>query len=134
MKVAVECTSPLLQKSLEIFLKPYLSSIKQCDVVLRDYKVRDDKYCSLYVASSDDADIKKPFSEAELKRVLHQALQHDEQRTRKDAGLAEAVTTRSSNDMRHAYKQLEAHIEALTQEYQNNILKAVKAFYDTKNL
>ncbi len=129
MKVAVQCASPLLQKSLEIFLKPYLSSLKQCDVVLRDYKVDDDEYCSLYIASSDDADIKKPFSEVELKLILHKTLRRDEPDTSEVSDLAEAVQAISVADAHHSYKELEAHIEQLTQEYQANILKAVKAFY-----
>jgi len=129
MKVAIECTSPLLQKSLEMFLKPYLSSLKQCDVVLRDYQVDDDNHRSLYIASSDDADIKKPFSEAELKLILHKTLHADEVHESKTHGLADAVKAVSIPPVERSYEQLEAQIEQLTQEYQANILKAIKAFH-----
>ncbi len=131
MKVAIECTSPLLQKSLEIFLKPYLSSLKQCDVVLRDYKVQDDNHRSLYIASSDDADIKKPFSEAELKLILHKTLHGEKEHERKTVGLAEAVKAVTLTQTPRSYEQLEAQIEQLTQEYQAKILQAVKTFHDT---
>ncbi len=129
MKVAIECTSPLLQKSLEMFLKPYLSSLKQCDVVLRDYQVDDDNHRSLYIASSDDADIKKPFSEAELKLILHKTLHADEVHESKTLGLADAVKAVSIPPVERSYEQLEAQIEQLTQEYQANILKVIKAFH-----
>ena len=42
MKIAVECKSPLLQKSLELFLEQYLSSVKQCDIVVRDKECMND--------------------------------------------------------------------------------------------
>jgi hypothetical protein len=61
MKVAVDCESALLQKSLEMFLGTNLSSLKQCDLVLRDREIMD-SYHMLYISSETHADIIKPFS------------------------------------------------------------------------
>ena len=36
MKIAIVCESELLQKSLEIYLKEYLSSLSDCDFVISD--------------------------------------------------------------------------------------------------
>ena len=41
MKVAIQCESALLQRSLELFLEGHLSSLKQCDIVIRDTKIMD---------------------------------------------------------------------------------------------
>ncbi len=121
MKVAVQCASPLLQKSLEIFLKPYLSSIKQCDVVLRDRKIEDDEYQSIYISTDADADIKKPFSPAELKLALHKVIN-------KKSEIAQIAQSLNS-DVKD-FELLEAQIDHLTQEYKENILSTVKAFYE----
>ena len=69
MKVAVQCESALLQRSLELFLENHLSSLKQCDVVIRDKKVMDSHH-SLYISGTEDADIKKPFSRSQLYLAL----------------------------------------------------------------
>ena len=65
MKVAIECRSPLLQKSLENFLEGHLCSSRSCDVVLSDENLpgRDN---SLRIGSDSSADIVKPFSKSQL--------------------------------------------------------------------
>ncbi|MBU1927403.1 hypothetical protein KKG77_00210, partial [bacterium] len=65
MKIAVECQSPLLQKSLEIFLARYLSSVKHCDIVVRDTECLNDVKC-FYIAGNEKAHLKKPFSKSQL--------------------------------------------------------------------
>ena len=119
MKIAVVCQSPLLQKSLELFLVKYLSSIKQCDIVLRDIKCLDDSRC-MYISSDESADIVKPFSKSQLileiekkYKALNKQNLHDN-------------SPRESMD----FAILEKRIEYLTQEYQANIIRAVKTFYE----
>ncbi len=130
MKVAVQCASPLLQKSLEIFLKPHLSSLKQCDVVLRDRKVDDGEHKSIYISSDADADIKKPFSEAELKLVLHKFMNQESNSDDEMATLAKAGHEISESSSVNDFELLEARIDQLTQEYKENILKTIKVFYE----
>ena len=111
MKIAVECKSPLLQKSLEIFLSSYLSSIKQCDIVVRDFKVlSDDK--TFYIGKEKDSDLIKPFSKSALILALE-----------KRHGI-------SLDKNEPSFDILEKRIEMLTKEYQQNILKAVRVFYE----
>jgi len=124
MKVAVQCESPLLQRSIELFLQNHLSSLKQCDVVIRDKKILD-SYHSLFVSSEADADIKKPFSSS----GLHLAL---------DKYYDKIVNIQSVKDYdeevltpsQDPYLALEEKIDELTQAYKNNLLKAVKDFYE----
>jgi len=122
MKIAVECKSPLLQKSIELFLDKYLSSRKKCDIVVRDVKCLNDERC-FYISNKEDSDLQKPFSKAQLILELERKYKSlyanyaddkdDEQKTK-------------SMD----FSILEKRIEFLTQEYQDNIIRAVKAFYE----
>jgi len=126
MRVAVECQSPLLQKSLELFLAKYLCSSKRCDIVVRDEECLDDKRC-FYIASDIKADLKKPFSKSQLILAL-------EQKYKKLYGTAKEEKERIEKEYKEEefmdFSILEKRIEQLTQEYQANILRAVKAFYE----
>ena len=119
MKIAVECQSPLLQKSLELFLAKYLSSIKQCDIVLRDRVCLDDARC-MYISSDKNADIIKPFSKSQLILEIEKRYKELHKETLHDNSYGEGMD----------FGILEKRIEYLTQEYQENIIRAVKAFYE----
>ena len=115
MKVAVECKSPLLQKSLELFLDKHLSILSRCNIVVRDEECFGDEKC-FYIGSNKEADLIKPFSKAQLILALE----------KKYSDLYPKELTQEPLD----FVILEKRIESLTQEYQKNILRAVKAFYE----
>ncbi len=119
MKIAVECQSPLLQKSLELFLGKYLTSTKKCDIVIRDEECLNDERC-FYISSDKNADLVKPFSKSQLILALEKryALTHLKESVEEDL------------DAPIEFEILEKRIEFLTKEYQENILRAVKAFYE----
>jgi len=124
MKIAVECKSPLLQKSLEIFLSKYLTSYKQCDIVVRDEKCLNDERC-FCVLGDETADLKKPFSKSQL--IL--ALQN------KYESMSQGEVSKQTSDTQLYnepvdFEILQNRIEYLTKEYQQNIIKAIKAFYE----
>ena len=123
MKVAVECQSPLLQKSLELFLANYLSSLKQCDIVVRDIECLNDERC-FYVSNKPNADLVKPFSKSQL--II--ALENRYEELKEDEPEVEESTEVNNEPM--DFEILEKRIEFLTKEYQENILRAVKAFYE----
>jgi len=119
MKIAVECKSPLLQKSLEIFLSSHLSSIKNCDIVVRDYKVLGDNR-GFYISKDSDGDLIKPFSKSNLIMALQKRYKSQ-------------TSKRSTLDVEASemdFSILEKRIENLTKEYKDNLLKVVKAFYE----
>ncbi|OIP56804.1 MAG: hypothetical protein AUK54_01355 [Helicobacteraceae bacterium CG2_30_36_10] len=120
MKVAVECKSPLLQKSLEMLLAKYISSKKQCDIVVRDVKCLNDERC-FYISSEKNSDLIKPFSKSQLLLALDNKYKKINGDTIEDDEEAEEPLN---------FDILEKRIEFLTAEYQKNILKAVKAFYE----
>lgn len=124
MKVAVQCESALLQRSLELFLDKHLTSLRQCDVVIRDKQIMDSHH-SLYISGSAEADIKKPFSRSQLYLALENFYKKvvDIQEI---AAYDEEVELSNTKD----FSLLEERIETLTQEYKNNLLKMVRAFYE----
>jgi len=120
MRVAVECKSPLLQKSLELFLQKYMSSVKQCDILVSDVKCLNNDKC-FYVSTDKNSDLIKPFSKSQL--IL--ALENRYKSIKKDARVEVQEEGEPLN-----FSILEKRIEFLTKEYQQNILKAVRAFYE----
>ncbi len=121
MKVAVECKSPLLQKSLELFLASHLSSLKQCDIVVRDFRVLDDER-GFYISKDSDSDLVKPFSKSALILALEKRYKGISPETEE---IAETFDNTKAD-----FSILEKRIDILTQEYKENILKAVRAFYE----
>ena len=125
MKVAVQCESALLQRSIELFLDEHLSSLKQCDLVIRDKKIMD-SYHSLYISSSSDSDIQKPFSRSQLYLSLEKFYKKIEEVQAIQAYDEEI----SFSSMQDEYAHLEEKIDKLTQDYKNNLVKLVKEFYE----
>ncbi len=136
MKVAIECHSPLLQRSLELFLVKEIRTYKQCDVVITDTEKEFDKPY-IFVSQLEEADLIKPFSKAQLLLAINKAISSKkeisaikemvEQVELEKGSESETieVTTTPLN-----FEILEKRIELLTQEYQENILKTVRAFYE----
>lgn len=126
MKVAIQCDSPLLQRSLELFLEGQLSSIRQCDILIRDKEIRDENRLTFIIGSSESSDLIKPFSKAQLLHALAQkvdSLKHAPTDTMEE-------TFMPAEEEGVSFEVLERHIEKLTREYQANILKAIRAFYE----
>ena len=125
MKIAVECKSPLMQKSLELFLDNHLSSLKHCDIVLKDVKSDDDRI--FFISSNSESDLIKPFSKSQL--IL--ALEKRYESIYKDPKQTLNIQKKKSNkNVDLDFNILEKRINTLTLEYQNNILKVIKAFYE----
>ncbi len=125
MKIAVECKSPLMQKSLELFLDNYLSSLKHCDIVLKDIKSDDSR--SFFISSNSESDLIKPFSKSQL--IL--ALEKRYESIYKDPKQILNIQKKKFNkNVNLDFDILEKRINSLTAEYQNNILKVIKAFYE----
>ena len=129
MKVAVQCESALLQRSLELFLDKHLSSLKQCDLVIRDQQIMDSHH-TVFVSATQECDLKKPFSSSQLFLVLEKFYNKIEEIQSVQAYDEELEKTMPSLLTKDPYALLEERIEKLTQEYKNNIIKEVKAFYE----
>lgn len=125
MKVAIQCDSPLLQRSLELFLEGHLSSLRQCDILIRDKDIHDDQYPTFVIGSGESTDLVKPFTKAQLLHALNHKFESDKYTP---VPLIEANPFSSNEGV--SFDILERHIDKLTREYQSNILKAIRAFYE----
>jgi len=125
VKVAIQCDSPLLQRSLELFLDGYLSSLRQCDILIRDKNIRDDQYPTFVVGVEESSDLIKPFSKAQLLHALNQMFE-----SQKYVPVAAEASGDTLEEEAVSFDILERHIDKLTREYQANILKAIRAFYE----
>lgn len=122
MRVAVECKSPLLQKSLELFLKNYLSSIRQCDILVRDEECLNDERC-FYIGDKTGADLVKPFSKSQLILALENRYKTLDKIPRP---YEEKFDTEGSMN----FEILQKRIEFLTKKYQEDIINSIKTFYE----
>lgn len=125
MKVAIQCDSPLLQRSLELFLEGHLSSIRQCDILIRDKDIRDEVHPTFVIGVNESSDLIKPFSKAQLLHTLNQKF---EAQNLIPAPIEEENIPLPEEGV--SFEILERHIDKLTREYQSNILKAIRAFYE----
>lgn len=128
MRVAVECKSPLLQKSLELFLGKHFSSIKNCDIVLKDVKCLEDERC-FYISGNKDSDLVKPFSKSQLILALEKRYKNMNKGNLYST-IKQHVEDEFMDDEEPDFDILQKRIELLTKEYQENILIAVRAFYE----
>jgi hypothetical protein len=126
LKIAVECKSPLLQKSLELFLDNHLCTLKHCDIVIRDVKCLNDDRC-FYISTDKESDLVKPFSKSQLILALEKRYKSMQKDISKDDATEE---DNSDENTPLGFEILEKRIESLTAEYKDNIIKAVRAFYE----
>lgn len=127
MKVAVQCESPLLQRSLELFLAEHLSSRRHCDIIVRDYESPEEDQLCFVIGSTPPADLIKPFSKAQLFHGIQSKLESVKNNPLTTTGVEEES---EADNEPVSFEILERHIEKLTREYQANILKSIRAFYD----
>ena len=127
MKVAIQCDSPLLQRSLELFLDGHLSSIRQCDILVRDKDIRDETHPTFVIGTNEGSDLIKPFSKAQLLHALTQKIESLKQHPTTQP-IKDEILHSSAEEV--SFEILERHIDKLTREYQANIIKAIRAFYE----
>jgi len=64
LKVCVICDSPLIESTLKRFLKGYITTYKECDIVIADRRLKLKK--PSLVIGTNNAHIKKPFTRSSL--------------------------------------------------------------------
>lgn len=119
LKISIMCDSLLLQNSLEIFLRDYLSSYKQCEMVLSDKK-RDINKPVVIINSSKDADIKIPFSKSSLLMDLQNIYQKK----------CNKENFKNDVSQKNSLWKLERKIDKLTLEFRENLIKTIRDFYE----
>ncbi|WP_024955147.1 hypothetical protein [Sulfurospirillum arcachonense] len=119
MKIALACQSVLLEKSLEIFLKNYLSPYKQCDFVISDSHIEIDK--PLFFISSDDSDLNIPFSKSSLIMAIEKFYSTmNEQNIEKNVNMVKKIDI----------NELEEKITKLTNNFRDDLVNIIKDYYE----
>ena len=112
MKITVKCASPLCQKSLERFLRPYLYDIDLSDLLISDRDVISEKVV-FRVGSTPEADLQIPFT----RKMLFEALEHF---YRTNPRLKQIQRTKET---------LESMIEKLNRKHQEKITRLIKSYH-----
>ncbi len=123
MKIAILCDSLLLKNSLEIFLKDYMSSYKNCDIVISDKKIDTDKLLAI-ISSDSNADIKKPFSKSSLLMDLKKI--YNQKENDKNDQIKNLDNKKNKKDL----WLLTRKIDKLTLDFRENLIDLIKEFYE----
>ena len=94
--------------------------------MIRDKDIRDEQHPTFVIGVDEGSELIKPFSKAQLLHALNQKF--DSQKN--SPAIVEDEVMVSDEEEKVSFEILERHIEKLTLEYQANILKAVRAFYE----
>ncbi len=117
MRVFIKCDSPLLQKSMYIFLKPFVTSFKHCDFIISDRKFKSEK--PLFIIGKD---IKKPFGKDELLKSLNKFVDNCKDDT------SQKIENKAIEDL-HVNK-LDKDIEKLTAKFSQDLVNLIKNYYE----
>lgn len=93
MKVALVCESPLLKKSLELYLKENVSTYEACDFVISDRAVKSKKPV-LYIGKREDASLSVPFSKEQMLSKAQQFYNYHAEVDVKDREVLDEVLSR----------------------------------------
>lgn len=94
MKVALVCDSPLLKKSLELYLKESVSTYAECDFVISDKAVKSKKPV-LFIGKRKDATLSVPFSKEQMLSQAQQFyIRHLNEEVDSDKAALEKILTK----------------------------------------
>lgn len=123
MKIALACQSPLLEKALTLFLKPYIVPLKQCDFVVCDHEAT--LGAPLFRVGPKSTNAPFPFT----KSSLMLALDSFSLALKNSALIAHEATVKTPVKTRD-FSALKNTLDAITTRYQEEILQAVKEYYE----
>lgn len=120
MKLTIMCQSLLLEKALELFLKPYVVPYKQSDFIVCDYKVETNK--PQFRLKSSDSKIPFPFSKSTLLLSLEKFSQTIE--------LASVSNVQKKpSELVSDFATLEEKLNEICNQFNKEIIQAVKEHY-----
>lgn len=147
MKIALICDSLLLDRSLEMYLKDYLTSYKLCDFVVATQMIESQKPVFL-IGDFEGAHLKIPFT----REILFQELETFQRKLRSQAmqeaksqefGVLETINSPFLNAESQPNVQalgssasdsaLRTKIEEVLQRYANEIEAIIQEHYRDKN-
>ncbi|WP_456452418.1 hypothetical protein [Hydrogenimonas sp.] len=120
MKIAIDCRSTLLEKSLRKFLQGMLAPEPSCDIVVSDHAPATEKPV-LRIGTDDEADLHKPFSRSQLMIKLEEKLQHEKSRE-----LTRAFSVEEEEE------SLEEKVEWAARRFVEEVVALVKEHYEKR--
>ena len=124
MKIALICNSLLLKKALEFYLKDYISTMKECDFVVSDKEIDVDKPLFL-IGKTKDSHLKTPFIKSDLKIAIKKFFN-----SLKEKKIVELPKEINKTAKTRNIQELERRLQALTNRYQNDLIKTIREFYE----
>ncbi len=114
MKIAIMCHSLLLEKALMIFLKPYLSPLKQSDFVVCDHEA--ETSVPKFHLKTPDSLLIFPFSKTSLLLALEEFYNN-------------LPSTKKPKPILRDFSELEAKLERINAAYYSQTINAIKEHY-----
>ena len=113
MRIAIKCTSPLLQKTFVSYLDEYIYEYELADIVIVDSKNRKSEKIVFYVGFDSQANLQLPFTKDELFDKLDELY-------KKNPRLKKIQNTQEA---------LEVVIRKLNKKHREKIAKLMKSYY-----
>lgn len=113
MKIAIECQDIIVERALQLFLKPYLSRKKDCDFLVCDEKIDFEK--PQFIISKHSPQLSFPFSKDELIASLHEF----------DASLKILAEQIADEKVRILEAKIDIIADEFRKNYQNDIDEAI---------
>ena len=124
MKVFIDCSCSMLQKSLEMFLGEFIASYDECDMIISDEEKDTTK--PLFLVGDENGDIKMPFNKESL---IEKLLEYDRiikfnanlnYETSEFSNLQTALNSVNSSN------SLEDRISDLVDSFKDELIKIIK--------
>ena len=124
MKVFIDCSCSMLQKSLEMFLGEFIASYDECDMIISDEEKDTTK--PLFLVGDENGDIKMPFNKESL---IEKLLEYDRiikfnanlnYETSEFSNLQTALNSANSSN------SLEDRISDLVDSFKDELIKIIK--------
>lgn len=138
MKIALISNSLLLDRSLEIYLKDYITSYKQCDFVVSTEKIEQSDKPVFLIGDYEDSNLKKPFTKEILLERLESfflKLQKQDPKTQNteiannqkwQEIVQQSIKTESSNTNLTLQDKLEEILRRYAKEIEETIKEHIK--------
>lgn len=110
LKVYVDCRSPLIKRSIEIFLRNFISDRENCQAIISDGYTNTEKPL-LTVGNKESDAIKSPFTKSSLMLALDKL-------------------HKSLEDKKPNKPNIDLQIEKLTQNFAHELANLLKAKYE----
>ena len=124
MKVFIDCSCSMLQKSLEMFLGEFIASYDECDMIISDEEKDTTK--PLFLVGDENGDIKMPFNKESL---IEKLLEYD-RIIKFNANLnyetSEFSNLQTASNSVNSSNSLEDRISDLIDSFKDELIKIIK--------